>query len=69
MTYNERIKQVIEPVPERRKNFRLLEIIKKLRLDLEKCILFCGTKKKCDYIEQLLREEHLRAMAIHGGKT
>mmetsp|Transcript_1242 Transcript_1242/g.1881 ORF Transcript_1242/g.1881 Transcript_1242/m.1881 type:complete len:475 (+) Transcript_1242:147-1571(+) len=66
---NKNIKQEAYVVrDEREKMDRLVRLLKEF-VNLEKCIVFCETKKGCDRIARDLKYQGFNAMAIHGDKS
>ena len=68
LAVNRMIKQNIEVVDERMKKPRLVKLLQTI-MDGSKMIIFCQTKRGCDYLARALSMENWPAVAIHGDKT
>lgn len=66
LTSNMKITQKIEIVEYRRKKDALLRVLKG---EEGRIIVFCNMKRTCDDLEYLLQQESIRACAIHGDKS
>jgi ATP-dependent RNA helicase DBP3 len=66
---NTRIKQVVEVVDPRDKNFRLLQLLKQYQSGAnknDKILVFCLYKKEATRVEDFLRQKGFRVGGIHG---
>jgi ATP-dependent RNA helicase DBP3 len=66
---NTRIKQVVEVVEPRNKEFRLLQLIKKYQSGADKddrILIFCLYKKEATRVEGMIRSKGFRVAGIHG---
>ena len=69
LTANTAIEQTVEIIDEDAKLDRAIEVLKKHIVDGERGIVFCGTKKRCDFVDRKIKASGLRsAGAVHGDK-
>ena len=69
LTANKSITQTIEIVTEDQKLDRAIAVLKENLVDGARGIVFCGTKRRCDFIDRKMKAMGLRsAGAIHGDK-
>ena len=69
LTANKSITQTVEIVTEDQKLDRAIAVLKENLVDGARGIVFCGTKRRCDFIDRKMKAMGLRsAGAIHGDK-
>ena len=69
LTANKSITQTVEIIDEEDKLRRAIEVLKAELVDGKRGIVFCGTKRRCDFIDRKIKAANLRsAGAIHGDK-
>ena len=69
LTANKSITQTVEVIEEEQKLDRAVAVLKKNIVDGARGIIFCGTKRRCDFIDRKIKASGLRsAGAIHGDK-
>ena len=69
LTANKSIKQTVELVTEDQKLDRAIAVLRENLVDGARGIVFCGTKRRCDFIDRKMKAMGLRsAGAIHGDK-
>ena len=69
LTANKSITQTVEVIEEEQKLDRAVAVLKKNIVDGARGIVFCGTKRRCDFIDRKIKASGLRsAGAIHGDK-
>lgn len=68
LTINKSIQQHVFVIDEKEKKKTLFRIFRENAADDFKVLIFCGTKKQCDFIAELLAKDGHEAMAIHGDK-
>lgn len=68
LTINTAIKQHVFVIDEKEKKKNLFKIFRENAADDFKVLIFCSTKKQCDFIAELLGKDGHDAMAIHGDK-
>jgi ATP-dependent RNA helicase DDX5/DBP2 len=62
------IKQYIEVLDEDEKKEKVIDVILKYGGG-ERVLIFCQTKKTCDFVYRLLEREKFPVNVIHGDKT
>ena len=65
---NHNITQRFEMMEEKDKYPRLIKLLEKV-MDGSRLLLFCDTKKGCDALTRVLRQDGWPALGIHGDKT
>ena len=69
LTANTSITQTVEIIDEERKLDRAIEVLKQNLTDGARGIVFCGTKRRCDFVDRKIKACGLRsAGAVHGDK-
>ena len=69
LTANKSITQTVEVIEEEQKLDRAVAVLKKNIVDGARGIVFCRTKRRCDFIDRKIKASGLRsAGAIHGDK-
>jgi len=68
LAVNHMIKQHIEIMDDRMKKPRLVKLLQTI-MDGSKILIFCQTKKGCDYLARHLTMENWPVVAIHGDKS
>lgn len=68
LTINTAIKQEVIVMDEKEKKKNLFKILRANASDDFKVLIFCGTKKNCDFLAELLVKDGHQAMALHGDK-
>ena len=69
LTANKQIEQTVEVIEEEAKMDRAMQVLKMNLVDGARGIVFCGTKRRCDFIDRKVKSCGLRsAGAIHGDK-
>lgn len=68
LTINTAITQHVFVIDEKEKKKNLFKIFRENAADDFKVLIFCSTKKQCDFIAELLQKDGHQAMAIHGDK-
>jgi probable ATP-dependent RNA helicase DDX4 len=62
------VEQVFEPLEQKAKRNKLLEILKNTPDDNYKVVVFCGTKKGADFLATILSERNISSTSIHGDR-
>ena len=69
LTANASIAQTVEIIDEDAKLDRAIEVLKANIVDGARGIVFCGTKRRCDFVDRKIKSHGLRsAGAVHGDK-